>query len=286
MRLRVAIIGTGNIGTDLMMKVERSPLLELVGMAGIDPESDGLRKARERGYTVTHGGLADLLERVDGIDLAFDATSAGAHPEHARLLAARGIRSVDLTPAALGPAVVPPVNLAQHRDAAEVNLVTCGAQATVPVVAAISAVADVAYAETVSTVSSRSAGPGTRQNIDEFTTSTARALESIGGARAAKAIIILNPADPPIMMQNTIYAEVADPDPEAIERAVAEAVAGVAAYVPGYRLKTAPLIADGVVTVMLEVEGAGDNLPSFAGNLDIMTSAAVRVAELHAEAVG
>jgi acetaldehyde dehydrogenase len=286
MRLRVAIIGTGNIGTDLMMKVERSTLLELVGMAGIDPESDGLRKARERGYTVTHGGLADLLERVDGIDLAFDATSAGAHPEHARLLAARGIRSVDLTPAALGPAVVPPVNLAQHRDAAEVNLVTCGAQATVPVVAAISAVADVAYAETVSTVSSRSAGPGTRQNIDEFTTSTARALESIGGARAAKAIIILNPADPPIMMQNTIYAEVADPDPEAIERAVAEAVAGVAAYVPGYRLKTAPLIADGVVTVMLEVEGAGDNLPSFAGNLDIMTSAAVRVAELHAEAVG
>jgi acetaldehyde dehydrogenase len=286
MRLRVAIIGTGNIGTDLMMKVERSPLLELVGMAGIDPESDGLRKARERGYTVTDGGLAELLERVDGIDLAFDATSAGAHPEHARLLAARGIRSVDLTPAALGPAVVPPVNLAQHRDAAEVNLVTCGAQATVPVVAAISAIADVAYAETVSTVSSRSAGPGTRQNIDEFTTSTARALESIGGARAAKAIIILNPADPPIMMQNTIYAEVADPDPEAIERAVAEAVAGVAAYVPGYRLKTAPLIADGVVTVMLEVEGAGDNLPSFAGNLDIMTSAAVRVAELHAEAVG
>jgi acetaldehyde dehydrogenase (acetylating) len=285
MRLRVAIIGSGNIGTDLMMKVERSPLLELVGMAGIDPQSDGLRTARERGHTVTHGGLAELLEQVDGIDLAFDATSARAHPEHARLLAARGIRSVDLTPAALGPAVVPPVNLAQHRDAPEVNLVTCGAQATVPIVAAISAVADVAYAETISTVSSRSAGPGTRQNIDEFTTSTARALESIGGARAAKAIIILNPADPPIMMQNTIYAEVADPDPHAIGRAVAEAVAGVAAYVPGYRLKTAPLIGDGVVTVMLEVEGAGDNLPPFAGNLDIMTSAAVRVAELHAEAV-
>jgi acetaldehyde dehydrogenase len=284
MTLRVAIIGTGNIGTDLMMKVERSPLLELVGMAGIDPASDGLRKARERGHTVSDGGLAGLLEQVDGIDLAFDATSAAAHPEHARLLAARGIRSIDLTPAALGPAVVPPVNLSQHQDAAEVNLVTCGAQATVPIVAAISAVADVAYAETVSTVSSRSAGPGTRQNIDEFTTSTARALESIGGARAAKAIIILNPADPPIMMQNTIYAEVADPDPDAIAGAVAEAVAAVAAYVPGYRLKTAPLIADGVVTVMLEVEGAGDNLPPFAGNLDIMTSAAVRVAELHASA--
>ncbi|MDX6566360.1 MAG: hypothetical protein QOE10_2022 [Gaiellales bacterium] len=286
MKLHVAIIGTGNIGTDLMMKVERSPLLELVGMAGIDPESDGLRKARERGYTVTHRGLADLLEQLDGIDLAFDATSARAHGEHARLLAARGIRSVDLTPAALGPAVVPPVNLSEHRDASEVNLVTCGAQATVPIVAAISRVASVAYAETVSTVSSRSAGPGTRQNIDEFTTSTARALESIGGARSAKAIIILNPADPPIMMQNTIYAEIGDPDQSAIERAVAEAVSGVAAYVPGYRLKTPPLIADGVLTVMLEVEGAGDNLPPFAGNLDIMTSAAVRVAELHAEAVG
>jgi acetaldehyde dehydrogenase (acetylating) len=283
--VHVVIIGTGNIGTDLMMKVERSPLLELVGMAGIDPESDGLRKARERGHRVTHRGLADLLEQVDGIDLAFDATSARAHPEHARLLAARGIRSVDLTPAALGPAVVPPVNLSEHRDAAEVNLVTCGAQATIPIVAAISAVCSVAYAETVSTVSSRSAGPGTRQNIDEFTTATARALESIGGARAAKAIIILNPANPPIMMQNTIYLELGDPDPDTLERAVADAVASVAAYVPGYRLKTAPLIADGVLTVMLEVEGAGDNLPSFAGNLDIMTSAAVRVAELHAEAV-
>jgi acetaldehyde dehydrogenase (acetylating) len=283
--VHVVIIGTGNIGTDLIMKVERSPLLELAGMAGIDAESDGLRKARERGHRVTHRGLADLLEQVDGIDLAFDATSARAHPEHARLLAARGIRSVDLTPAALGPAVVPPVNLSEHRDAAEVNLVTCGAQATIPIVAAISAVCSVAYAETVSTVSSRSAGPGTRQNIDEFTTATARALESIGGARAAKAIIILNPANPPIMMQNTIYLELGDPDPDTLERAVADAVASVAAYVPGYRLKTAPLIADGVLTVMLEVEGAGDNLPSFAGNLDIMTSAAVRVAELHAEAV-
>jgi acetaldehyde dehydrogenase len=283
--VHVVIIGTGNIGTDLMMKVERSPLLELAGMAGIDAESDGLRKARERGHRVTHRGLADLLEQVDGIDLAFDATSARAHPEHARLLAARGIRSIDLTPAALGPAVVPPVNLSEHRDAAEVNLVTCGAQATIPIVAAISAVCSVAYAETVSTVSSRSAGPGTRQNIDEFTTATARALESIGGARAAKAIIILNPANPPIMMQNTIYLELGDPDPDTLERAVADAVASVAAYVPGYRLKTAPLIADGVLTVMLEVEGAGDNLPSFAGNLDIMTSAAVRVAELHAEAV-
>jgi acetaldehyde dehydrogenase len=283
-RLRVAIIGSGNIGTDLMIKVERSPLLELVGVAGIDPDSDGLRKAREHGHIATHEGLAGLLALVDRIDLAFDATSAGAHPEHARLLAEHGIRSVDLTPAALGPAVVPPVNLSQYRDAPEVNLVTCGAQATIPIVAAISSVADVAYAETVSTVSSRSAGPGTRQNIDEFTTSTARGLETIGGAREAKAIIILNPAEPPIMMRNTIYAEVADADPEAIATAVTAAVAGVAAYVPGYRLTSAPLIADGLATVMVEVEGAGDNLPPYAGNLDIMTSAAVRVAELHAEA--
>jgi acetaldehyde dehydrogenase (acetylating) len=283
-RLRVAIIGSGNIGTDLMMKIARSPSLELVGMAGIDPASDGLRKARELGVTVSHDGLAGLLELVEGIELAFDATSAGAHAEHARLLAARGIRSVDLTPAAMGPAVVPPVNLHEHRGAGEVNLITCGAQATIPIVAAVSAVAEVTYAETVSTVSSRSAGPGTRQNIDEFTTSTARGLETVGGAHAAKAIIILNPADPPVLMRNTIYLEVAHPDRETIQRAVEAAVAGVAEYVPGYRLTGAPLFADGVVTVMIEVEGAGDNLPAFAGNLDIMTSAAVRVAELYAEA--
>jgi acetaldehyde dehydrogenase len=283
-KLRVAIIGSGNIGTDLMMKIARSPSLELVGMAGIDPDSDGLRKARERGVTVSHDGLAGLLELVGDVDLAFDATSAGAHAEHARLLAERGIRSVDLTPAAMGPAVVPPVNLYEHRGAGEVNLITCGAQATIPIVAAVSAVADVTYAETVSTVSSRSAGPGTRQNIDEFTTSTARGLETVGGAQTAKAIIILNPADPPVMMRNTIYLEVAHPDRGAIENAITAAVAGVAEYVPGYRLTATPLIADGVVTVMLEVEGAGDNLPAFAGNLDIMTSAAVRVAELYAEA--
>ncbi len=281
-RVRVAIIGTGNIGADLMIKVERSPLLELVGMAGIDPDSDGLRRARERGHRVTHLGLADLLDQVPGIDLAFDATSAAAHPEHARLLAARGIRSVDLTPAALGPAVVPPVNLSEHADAPEVTLITCGAQATIPVVAAISRVAPLPYAETVSTVASRSAGPGTRQNIDEFTAATARGLETIGGAQRAKAIIILNPAEPPIMMRNTIYAEVGDADHAAIEASIHAAVAAVAAYVPGYRLTGGPLFADGVATVMVEVEGAGDNLPPYAGNLDIMTSAAVRVAELHA----
>jgi len=282
-RLRVAIVGSGNIGTDLMIKVGRSPVLELVGVAGIDPESDGLRKARERGVAATHDGLAALLELVPEIDLAFDATSAAVHPEHARMLADRGIRSVDLTPAALGPAVVPPVNLDEHREEQEVNLVTCGAQATVPVVAAIGRVAGLRYAETVSTISSRSAGPGTRQNIDEFTTSTARALETIGGAPQAKAIIILNPADPPVLMRNTIYAEVEEPDREAIVSAVTDAVAAVAQYVPGYRLVSPPLISDRLVTSMVEVEGAGDNLPPYAGNLDIMTAAAVRVAELHAE---
>jgi acetaldehyde dehydrogenase len=281
-RLRVAIVGTGNIGTDLLLKVERSPYLLVAGVAGIDPDSAGLRLAREHGHVVTDRGLAHLLELVDEIDLAFDATSAASHAQHARLLAGRGIRSVDLTPAALGPAVVPPVNLTAHRDEPEINLVTCGAQATIPIVAALSRVADVAYAETVSTVASRSAGPGTRQNIDEFTTATARALEAIGGAREAKAIIILNPADPPIMMRNTIYARIAEPDAAAIETAVADAVAEVAAYVPGYRLKMAPLVADDVVTLMVEVEGAGDNLPPYAGNLDIMTAAAVRVAELQA----
>jgi acetaldehyde dehydrogenase len=279
---RIAIIGSGNIGTDLMIKIDRSPQLDLVAVAGIDPDSEGLWKARERGHLTTHDGLMSLLELVDDLDLVFDATSAAAHPEHARLLAEREIQSVDLTPAALGPAIVPPVNLSEHRDAPEVNLVTCGAQATVPIVAAMAAEAELKYAETVSTISSSSAGPGTRQNIDEFTTSTARAVESIGRASEAKAIIILNPAKPPVTMRNTIYAEVGDVDHDAIEAAIVEAVAEVAVYVPGYRLVGAPLIGDHLITVLIEVEGAGDNLPAYAGNLDIMTSAAVRVAELRA----
>jgi acetaldehyde dehydrogenase len=283
-RLRVAIIGSGNIGTDLMIKVDRSPLLELVGVAGIDPESGGLRQARERGHTATHQGLKDLLDQVADIDLAFDATSAYAHAEHARLLHDRQIRSVDLTPAALGPAIVPPVNLSEHFEASEVNLVTCGAQATVPVVAAVSSAGRLSYAETVSTISSRSAGPGTRQNIDEFTTATARALETIGGAQKAKAIIILNPADPPLMMRNTIYARLGEHDHDEVRERIAAAVATVSQYVPGYRINTEPLIEGDLLTVIVEVEGAGDSLPPYAGNLDIMTSAAVRVAELHAEA--
>jgi acetaldehyde dehydrogenase (acetylating) len=282
--MRVAIIGTGNIGTDLMIKVGRSPHLELAGMAGIDPASPGIAAARERGHVVSDRGLAALLEAVGQVDLAFDATTAAAHPAHAGLLAERGIRSVDLTPSALGPPVVPSVNLSEHRDAMEVNLLTCGAQATVPIVAALRSVGAVGYAEAVSTVASRSAGPGTRQNIDEFTTATAEGLRRIGGARASKAIIILNPADPPITMRNTIYAEMAGAGEAAVAAAVDDAAARVAAYVPGYRLTGPPLVADGLVTVLVEVEGAGDSLPSFAGNLDIMTSAAVRVAELYAGA--
>ncbi|HTT95356.1 MAG TPA: acetaldehyde dehydrogenase (acetylating) [Solirubrobacterales bacterium] len=278
--LRVGIAGSGNIGTDLMLKIERSPALELAGVAGIDPESDGLARAAARGHYTTAGGLATMLAEVGGIDLVCDATSARAHAEHARLLVERGIKSVDLTPAALGPAVIPPVNLEEHLDAPDVNLVTCGAQATVPIAAAIAATTPVAYAEIVSTISSRSAGPGTRANIDEFTQTTARALETVAGAERGKAIIILNPAEPPLKMRNTVYADVGEAELEPIAAAVTARVAEVAAYVPGYRLSAPPLLRDGTVTVLLEVTGAGDYLPEYAGNLDIMTSAAVRVAEM------
>ena len=278
-RLRVAIIGSGNIGSDLMAKVLRSSSLELVGMAGIEEASEGLARARAAGVTTTHEGLGALLDRCGEVDLAFDATSARAHAAHAHMLAERGIRSIDLTPAALGPAVVPSVNLGAHADAPDVNLITCGAQATVPVVAALSAVGTVRYAEIVSTVSARSAGPGTRANIDEFTQSTAASLKTVGGAARGKAIILLNPAEPPIMMRNTIYAELEGVDAAAAVAAVEGAVATVAEYVPGYHLTNPPLLDGELVTVLLEVEGAGDFLPRYAGNLDIMTAAAVRVAE-------
>ena len=281
--LRVVIIGSGNIGTDLFEKARRSPSLEVVGMAGIDPDSAGLGRAAATGVATSHEGLEELLDQIGEVDHADDATAAAAHARHAEILARHGIRSVDLTPAALGPAVIPAVNLEEHRDAADVNLVTCGAQATVPVVAGISAVTSVPYAEIVSTISASSAGPGTRANIDEFTRSTARSLEAVGGAGEGKAIMLLNPADPPILMRNTVYADVPDADPDAVAAAVDQVVETVSAYVPGYRL-TAPVdVRDSVATVLLEVEGAGDFLPEYAGNLDIMTSAAVRVAELHAE---
>jgi acetaldehyde dehydrogenase len=283
MALPVAILGSGNIGTDLMYKVLRNHELTLVGVAGIDPTSDGLARARTLGIATSDRGIEAFLDEHPAVDVALDATSANVHVEHAPLLAARRVRCIDLTPAALGPAVVPEVNLEENLDAPDISLITCGAQATVPIVAALSRAGPVQYAEVVSTVASRSAGQGTRSNIDEFTTATARSLETLGGASEGKAIIILNPADPPIMMRNTVYAEIGDMDPEQAAVAVRNAVSQVAAYVPGYRLAAEPLVADGLLTAFVEVEGAGDYLPSYAGNLDIMTSAAVRVAERYAK---
>jgi len=278
-RVKVAILGSGNIGTDLMYKVRRSEVLELTWVAGIVPESEGLRLARELGYRTTYRGIEELLEHGEDFEIVFDATTARAHYRHAEMLAEAGKIAIDLTPAAVGPHVVPLVNLSEHLDKENVNLVTCGGQATVPIVAAIRGVAEVEYAEIVSTVASRSAGPGTRQNIDEFTQTTARALETIGGAERGKAIIILNPAEPPILMRNTVYAVVRDGDQEAIAQAVVGMVKRVQEYVPGYRLKAEPIFDEEKVTVLLEVEGAGDYLPPYAGNLDIMTAAAVRVGE-------
>jgi acetaldehyde dehydrogenase len=278
--MQVGIIGSGAIGTDLLAKIMRHHVLELGGIAGIDPASPGLERARALGVTTTSEGLEELLVLAPEIALVLDATSATAHRTHSGLLAERGVRCVDLTPAAMGPAVVPDVNLREHLDAPEVNLVTCGAQATVPIVAAIAAVTEVPYAEIVSTVAARSAGPGTRANIDEFTSATARSLELVGGAQSGKALIVLNPADPPITMRNAVHVRVGAYDEERMRDAILSAVARVQRFVPGYRLTGDPLFDPDRISVLLEVEGAGDHLPPYAGNLDIMTSAAVRVAEI------
>jgi acetaldehyde dehydrogenase len=278
--MQVGIIGSGAIATDLLAKIMRHDVLELGGIAGIDPASPGLERARALGVTTTSEGLEALLVLVPEIALVLDATSATAHRTHSGLLAERGVRCVDLTPAAMGPAVVPDVNLREHLDAPEINLVTCGAQATVPIVAAIAAVTEVPYAEIVSTVAARSAGPGTRANIDEFTSATARSLELVGGAQSGKALIVLNPADPPITMRNAVHVRVGAYDEERMRDAILSAVARVQRFVPGYRLTGDPLFDPDRISVLLEVEGAGDHLPPYAGNLDIMTSAAVRVAEV------
>ena len=301
-RTKVAVIGSGNIGTDLMVKVLRlSDTLEMAAMVGIDPDSDGLARARRLGVPTTCEGVAGLIAMpgFDDITIVFDATSAGTHRANAAALAPYGKRLVDLTPAAIGPYVVPPVNLDAHLDAGNINMVTCGGQATVPVVAAISRVVDVPYAEIVASIASRSAGPGTRANIDEFTETTASAIEQVGGATRGKAIIILNPAEPPMIMRDTVLALVDDPADarqDAIRDSVERMVSQVSAYVPGYRLKQAVqftalgadddvrTLSDGApathkVSVFLEVEGAAHYLPSYAGNLDIMTSAALQVAE-------
>lgn len=287
-KLRAAIIGSGNIGTDLLAKLLRSDILEPVWMVGIDPESDGLKRAKEMGLRVTSGGVDGLLPHLEesGISFAFDATSAYVHKQNSDKLTARGVKVIDLTPAAIGPYCVPPVNLKELLGSQEnnVNMVTCGGQATIPMVYAVSRVQPVAYGEIVATVSSKSAGPGTRKNIDEFTRTTAGAVERIGGAKSGKAIIILNPAEPPLIMRDTVHCltETA-PDQQRITESVQAMIVEVQKYVPGYRLVNGPVFDGNRVSVYLEVEGLGDYLPKYSGNLDIMTAAAVRTAEMFAE---
>ncbi len=284
-RLKVAILGPGNIGTDLMYKVMRSRRLELCLMTGIIAESDGLRRAASLGIPTSALGIDPILEDSD-IHLVFDATGAKPHLKHAPLLKQAGKIAIDTTPAAIGPYVVPAVNIDEHFDSPNINLVTCGGQATIPIVAAVGRVAPVKYAEIVATIASKSAGPGTRQNIDEFTQTTARGLEVVGGAQKDKAIIVLNPAEPPIIMRDTIYCEVeGDADQDAVRKSVEQMMDVVRTYVPGYRLRVPPLVQGSLVTTMIEVEGAGDYLPKYSGNLDIMTSAAVGVAERLAERI-
>ncbi|MBY5991627.1 acetaldehyde dehydrogenase (acetylating) [Ferrimonas balearica] len=289
-KLKAAILGPGNIGTDLLLKMKRSEWIEPVWMVGVDPDSPGLERARQLGINTTAEGLEGLLPRVreSGIQLAFDATSAAAHAHHAQQLNALGVVMVDLTPAALGPFCVPPVNLDDYQGAVPMNLnmVTCGGQATIPMVKAVSRVQPVRYGEIIATVASRSVGPGTRQNIDEFTRTTALGVERIGGAAQGKAIIIINPAEPPLIMRDTVHCLTeGTPDRTAITESVQQMLAAVQRYVPGYRLVNGPVFDGQRVSLYLEVEGLGDHLPKYAGNLDIMTAAALETAESLARGV-
>ncbi len=298
--MKTAIVGSGNIATDLLLKsMQSSDTVDVVAMCGIDSNSDGLARAKNLGIATTSEGIDALVTMAEFADvrLVFDATSAGAHQYHNELLQSHGKRVLDLTPAAVGPYVVPVVNMDEHLDSPNVNMVTCGGQATIPMVAAVNSVAKVEYGEIVSSVSSRSAGPGTRANIDEFTETTAKAIESVGGAGLGKAIIVLNPAEPPLIMRNTVFCLTQTGEPEAFRLAIAEMVERVQQYVPGYRLKQQVQVdpisdADPIripqldrkftgwkISVFLEVEGAGHYLPPYAGNLDIMTSAALKTAE-------
>jgi acetaldehyde dehydrogenase len=284
-RATAAIVGPGNIGTDLLHKLLASEEIEPVYMVGVVPESPGLARARELGVAASAGGVEWLLAQ-DPPDMVFEATSAAIHAANAPLYREAGIRAIDLTPAALGPFVVPPVNFDAHLLEPNINLITCGGQATIPIVHAVSSTVPVAYAEIVASVASKSAGPGTRLNIDEFTRTTAEGIVSIGGAERGKAIMILNPAEPPLLMRNTVFCAVpAGADRDRISESVSAMVETVQQYVPGYRLLGSPQFDDDRVAILIEVEGAGDYLPTYAGNLDVMTAAATRVGELIARSL-
>jgi acetaldehyde/propanal dehydrogenase len=289
-KIKCAIIGPGNIGTDLLYKLKRSAVLEPVWMVGVDPTSEGLARARELGLKTTDKGVDGMLESVkaDGVQIAFDATSAYVHKDNSDKLNRLGVMMIDLTPAAIGPYCVPPINLKEHAGKREmnVNMVTCGGQATIPMVYAVSRVQKVKYAEIVATVASKSVGPGTRKNIDEFTRTTAGAVAKIGGADEGKAIIVINPAEPPMIMRDTIHCLTVDePKQKEIEQSVRDMLAEVQKYVPGYKLVNGPVFDGDRVTTYMQVEGLGDFLPKYAGNLDIMTASATRTAEMFAEEI-
>jgi acetaldehyde/propanal dehydrogenase len=289
-KIKCALIGSGNIGTDLIYKLQRSEVLEPVWMVGIDPESDGLKRAAAMGLKTTHLGVDGLVPHVleDNIQIAFDATSAYVHAQNSQKLNELGVLMVDLTPAAIGPLCVPPVNLKEHADKLEmnVNMISCAGQATIPMVYAVSRIQDVDYAEIIASLSSKSIGPGTRANLDEFTFTTSNALVKVGGAKRGKALAIINPAEPPMIMRNTVYCMTnGKPNEEKITQSVKEMITEVQKYVPGYKLVNGPIFEENRVAIFLEVAGLGDYLPTYAGNLDIMTAAAARTAEMFASEI-